>query len=227
MEPLRILLVDDHVLFRKGIIELLKTREDLQVVGEAENGVEAVNRAREIMPDIILMDINMPQRDGLEATRLIKQELPHTQIVMLTVADDDENLFEAIKSGAKGYLLKNLEPEQLFDMLDQVRQGEAAITGPIATRILAEFKEPEKGQVRQPGPVDELSGREIEVLEQVITGATNKQIAETLNITQNTVKIHLRNILEKLQVKNRIQAAVHAVRQGLVDEDSPPNSPPG
>jgi DNA-binding NarL/FixJ family response regulator len=227
MEPLRILLVDDHVLFRKGIIELLKTRDDLQVVGEAENGVEAVNRARETLPDIILMDINMPQRDGLEATRLIKQELPHTQIVMLTVADDDENLFEAIKSGAKGYLLKNLEPEQLFVMLEQVRQGEAAITGPIATRILAEFKEPEKGQVRQPGPVDELSDREIEVLEQVITGATNKQIAETLNITQNTVKIHLRNILEKLQVKNRIQAAVHAVRQGLVEEDSPPDSPPG
>jgi len=219
MEPLRILLVDDHVLFRKGIAELLKTRDDLQVVGEAQDGIEAVTRARETLPDIILMDINMPNRDGLEATRLIKQEMPHTQIVMLTVADDDENLFEAIKSGAKGYLLKDLEPEQLFDMLDQVRQGEAAITGPIATRILAEFKEPEQTAARQPGPVDELSNREIEVLEQVVTGATNKEIGETLNITQNTVKIHLRNILEKLQVKNRIQAAVHAVREGLVDEN--------
>jgi DNA-binding NarL/FixJ family response regulator len=180
--------------------------------------VEAVAKAREIMPDVILMDINMPNRDGLEATKIIKREMPHVQVVMLTVSDDDDDLFEAIKYGAKGYLLKDLEPERLFDLLESVRQGEAAISGPIATRILEEIKQPDRATTRAAETVDELTPREVEVLEQVVTGATNKDIAETLHITENTVKIHLRNILEKLQVQNRIQAAVQAVREGLVDE---------
>jgi two-component system nitrate/nitrite response regulator NarL len=218
MEPLRIMLVDDHVLFRKGIASLLATRQDMEVVGQAEDGIEAVNKARALIPDVILMDVHMPNQDGLEATRIIKQEMPHVQIVMLTVSDDDDDLFEAIKNGAKGYLLKNLEPERLFDLLDKVRQGEAAISGPIATKILQEFKQGERTTPRQPEPVDELTPREVEVLEQVVTGATNKEIAERLHITENTVKIHLRNILEKLQVQNRIQAAVHAVREGLVGD---------
>lgn len=218
MEPLRIMLVDDHVLFRKGIASLLAARQDMEVVGQAEDGLEAVNKARALIPDVILMDIHMPNQDGLEATKIIKQEMPHVQIVMLTVSDDDDDLFDAIKNGAKGYLLKNLEPERLFELLDKVRQGEAAISGPIATKILQEFKRPERTATRQPEPVDELTPREIEVLEQVVTGATNKEIAERLHITENTVKIHLRNILEKLQVQNRIQAAVHAVREGLIDE---------
>ena len=122
MEPLRIMLVDDHVLFRKGIASLLEDRQDIEVVGEAEDGLEAVSKAQELIPDVILMDVHMPKRDGLEATRIIKQELPHVQIVMLTVSDDDDDLFQAIKNGAKGYLLKDLEPERLFDLLDQVRQ---------------------------------------------------------------------------------------------------------
>lgn len=219
MELLRILLVDDHVLFRRGIASLLESRQDMEVVGEADDGLQGINQARELIPDLILMDINMPHCDGLEATRVIKQELPHVQIVMLTVSDDDENLFEAIKNGARGYLLKKLEPSQLFNMLEGLRQGEAPISRIMAAKILEEFQEPNRKSRRESnGVVDELTPREIDVLEQVVTGATNKAIAATLGITENTVKIHLRNILEKLHVRNRIQAAVHAVREGLVDE---------
>jgi DNA-binding NarL/FixJ family response regulator len=217
MDPLRVLLVDDHTLFRKGIASLLSGRQDFTVVGEAEDGNEAVRIAHQTVPDIILMDVNMPNCDGLEATKIIKREMPHVQIIMLTVSDDDDSLFGAIKNGARGYLLKDLEPQQLYRMLDRLRQGEAAISGAMASKILQEFRRPEQDQADPPGDVDELTPREIEVLEQVVTGATNKEIAETLHITENTVKIHLRNILEKLQVQNRIQAAVQAVRDGLVE----------
>ena len=216
MEPLRVLLVDDHVLFRKGIASLLAARPDMTVVGEAGDGIEAVTMARKTMPDIVLMDVNMPNRDGLETVAILKREMPHVQIVMLTVSDDDEDLFTAIKNGARGYLLKNLEPQQLYKMLEGVRRGEAPISGAMASRILREFQQPEQTVDTSTQAVDELTPREVEVLEQVVTGATNKEIAETLHITENTVKIHLRNILEKLQVQNRIQAAVHAVREGLV-----------
>lgn len=218
MEKLRILLADDHVLFRKGIASLLKIRRDMEVVGEASDGIETIKLAQELVPDIILMDVNMPGCDGLEATRQIRQDLPEVQIIMLTVSDDDEDLFTAIRYGAKGYLLKNLDPEQLFDMLEGVRQGEAPISGAMAAKILQEFRQPEQSQPEPPEPVDMLTPREIEVLQQVVEGATNKEIAEILCITENTVKIHLRNILEKLHVQNRIQAAVQAVRQGLTEE---------
>lgn len=219
MKPLRILLVDDHILFRKGLGFLLAKRPDMEIVGEADDGLEAVAQARKLKPDTILMDVNMPNCNGLEATKIIKQELPEVQIVMLTVSDDDDDLFTAIRNGAKGYLLKNLDPEQLLSMLEKVHQGEAPISGAMATKILMEFRQSEQAEAEEsPKPVDELTPREIEVLEQVVTGATNKEIAEALHITENTVKIHLRNILEKLYVKNRIQAAVQAVREGLVEE---------
>lgn len=220
MEELRILLADDHVLFRKGLATLLNSRRDMAVVGEAHNGEEAVALARELSPDIVLMDIHMPHCDGLEATQLISQELPHVQIVMLTVSDDDDHLFEAIKSGAKGYLLKNLQPSQLFDMLEGVREGDAPISGVMATKILEEFQEPAQPSNNGRPNKERLTPREIEVLGEVVTGATNKEIASRLSITENTVKIHLRNILEKLHVHNRIQAAVHAVRQGLVQAEA-------
>jgi DNA-binding NarL/FixJ family response regulator len=217
MESLRILLVDDHVLFRKGIASLLSGREDFAIVGEANDGIEAVTLAQQTLPDVILMDVNMPRQNGIETVKVIKREMPHVQIVMLTVSDDDSHLFEAIKSGAKGYLLKNLEPQELYTMLDRLRHGEAAISGAMAAKILREFREEERGQDKGSELVDELTAREIEVLEQVVTGASNKEIADTLHITENTVKIHLRNILEKLHVHNRIQAAVYAVREGLVE----------
>jgi DNA-binding NarL/FixJ family response regulator len=220
MEPLRILLVDDHVLFRKGLAALLAPRQDMEVVGEAGDGLEAIARAQETVPDVILMDIHMPECDGLEAVRVIKREMPHVHIVMLTVSEDDRDLFAAIKNGAEGYLLKNLEPYQLFDMLEGVRRGEAPVSGAMAAKILQEFRQPDQTMAPKPEARDELTPREIEVLEQVVKGATNKEIAEALVITENTVKIHLRNILEKLHLQNRIQAAVYAVREGLVD-DSP------
>ncbi|MCB0194595.1 MAG: response regulator transcription factor [Anaerolineae bacterium] len=220
MEKLRILLVDDHVLFRKGIASLIANRQDLTVVGEAEDGIEAVRVARQTLPDIILMDVNMPRQNGLETVKVLKGEMPHINIVMLTVSDNDNDLFKAIKYGAKGYLLKNLEPQQLYDMLDKVRNGEAAISGAMAAKILQEFRQPEKTEENESDGVDELTAREVEVLELVVTGATNKEIADELSITENTVKIHLRNILEKLHVKNRIQAAVHAVREGLIEKPS-------
>lgn len=220
MEPLRILLVDDHVLFRKGITALLASRRDMAVVGEAGDGLEALDQARKTIPDVIMMDIGMPRCDGLEATRRIKRELPYAKIVMLTVSDDNHDLFEAIKSGAQGYLLKNLEPYQLFDMLESISRGEAPLSGVIAAKILEEFNRPDQDPARQAADREELTVREIDVLELVAEGKTNKEIASALVISENTVKIHLHNILEKLHLQNRIQAAVYAVRQGLVDETS-------
>lgn len=218
-DPLRILLVDDHTLFRRGLLALLDQRPDLQVVGEASNGLEAVDQARKTMPDVILMDIHMPLCDGLEAVDRIKREMPHVHVIMLTVSDDDQDLFRAIKNGASGYLLKNLEPQQLFAMLDGVRQGEAAITGMMAAKIMQELRKPATPVVPEQVPVEVLTPREAEVLQRVARGASNRQIADDLVITENTVKIHLRNILDKLHLQNRIQVAVYAVRKGLANDD--------
>jgi DNA-binding NarL/FixJ family response regulator len=212
MEPLRILLVDDHTLIRRGLAALLAGRENLRVVGEASDGLEAMELARETMPDLILMDVHMPRCTGPEATRAIKREMPHVKIVMLTVSDEDRDLFEAIKSGAQGYLLKNLEPEQLFQLLEQTQNGEAALSRTMMARILDEFQIAGQLQAGQ----QELTERELEVLRLVVEGATNPEISEALVITEHTVKIHLRNILEKLHLRNRVQAAVYAVREGLV-----------
>lgn len=215
---MRVLLVDDHALFRKGVAEQLASQDDVEVVGEASHGLEAIQMARDLVPDVILMDINMPKCDGLEATRQIKREMPHVKIIILTVADDDQKLFEAIKSGAQGYLLKNLEPSQLFDVLDSISRGEAPLSGVIAAKILNEFSQRGPDAQGQADLIEALTEREIGVLELVVEGLTNKEIASKLHISVNTVKIHMRNILEKLHLQNRIQAAVYAVREGLVDE---------
>ncbi len=214
----RILLVDDHVLFRKGLTALLSERPDIQVVGEARDGLEAIDAAREFLPDVILMDVNMPRCDGLEATRRIKREMPHVKIVILTVSDDDQHLFEAIKSGAQGYLLKDLEPYQLYDLLESISRGDAPLSGSIATKILKEFSRPSGVSAQEPEVMDELTPRETNILQLVAEGKSNKDIASELVISENTVKIHIRNILEKLHLQNRIQAAVYAVSQGLVSD---------
>lgn len=215
---LRILLVDDHVLFRKGLTALLSGRPDIQVVGEARDGLEAIEAAREYLPDVILMDVNMPRCDGLEATRRIKREMPHVKIVILTVSDDDQHLFEAIKSGAQGYLLKDLEPYQLYDLLESISRGDAPLSGSIAAKILKEFSRPNGAQTQEPEVMDELTPRETNILQLVAEGKSNKDIANELVISENTVKIHIRNILEKLHLQNRIQAAVYAVSQGLFSD---------
>jgi len=217
MQVPRILLVDDHILFRKGVAALLQTQDDLEVVGEAGDGFEALEKARETMPDIILMDITMPRCSGLEAVKILKREMPSVHIVMLTVSAEESDLFAAIKNGAEGYLLKNLEPEQLFDLLAGVRRGEAAISGTLATKILHEFSRPDEQLAAAGVAADELTARETDVLELVASGQTNREIANALCVAENTVKIHLRNILHKLHLKNRVQAAVYAVREGLVD----------
>jgi DNA-binding NarL/FixJ family response regulator len=215
----RILLVDDHIIFRKGIGALLATRPNVQVVGEAGNGLEAIEMAGVLLPDVILMDINMPKCDGMEATRRIKRELPNVAIVMLTVSENDKDLFEAIKSGAQGYLLKNLEPHQLYNLLESISKGETVLSGAIAVKVLREFARPSTGYPEETKEVEDLTSREKNILQYVAEGKTNREIASILVISENTVKIHLRNILEKLHLHNRIQAAVYAVRQGLVDND--------
>lgn len=218
MGPTRILLVDDHVLFRKGMSRLIDSQPDLEVVAEAEDGIQAVQYARRFKPDLILMDIHMPDCDGHEATRLIVNDWPEAQIVMLTVSDEDQDLFTAIRNGAIGYLVKKIEPEELFARLRGIAQGEAPISRVMAGRILREF-----ARVDTDGPPPDstrsLTPREREVLQLVTRGMTNKEIGAQLHIAENTVKNHLRNILEKLHLQNRAQAAAYAVREGLVDGD--------
>ncbi len=209
MERIRVLIVDDHTLFRRGVSTLLSGREDMEVVGEASDGREAVERARDLMPDVILMDIKMPEMDGLAATKQIKAELPYVRIMMLTVSETDEDLFEAVKAGAQGYLLKNVDPDYLVACVQQVQRGEVPIAPTMAAKILRELTAP--AELAPP----ELTGRERQVLELLAAGKANKEIAFSLKISENTVKNHLRNILEKLHLQNRVQAALYAVKMGL------------
>jgi two-component system, NarL family, nitrate/nitrite response regulator NarL len=215
--PIRVLLADDHILFRKGIASLIATRQDMQVVGEARDGLEAIEQARETQPDIVLMDIHMPRATGLEAIPHIIRECPNTRIIMLTVSDDDQDLFTAIKNGAFGYLLKDIEPTLLFAMLAGVQRGEAPIAGTMATKILREIRQVKKNIPAIDPMLDDLTTREAEVLRLVANGTTNREIATALSITENTVKMHLRNILDKLHLQNRIQATAYAVRQGFAN----------
>jgi DNA-binding NarL/FixJ family response regulator len=215
MAPVRILLVDDQLLFRKGLRALLEDQEDMEVVGEASDGAQALERVRTSKPDVVLMDIHMPVCNGVEATRMIKAERPETKVIALTVSDEDDDLFEAIKSGAAGYLLKDLRPEELFDLIRGVLRGETPISPAVAGKLLSEFR-------RRPrrDPTDtvgwDLTPRELEVLQLVTEGLSNAEISARLFIVEGTVKNHLHNILEKLHLENRLQAATYAIREGLV-----------
>ncbi|MDI3341242.1 MAG: response regulator transcription factor [Sphaerobacter sp.] len=215
MTQISLLLVDDHALFREGLASLLSYQPDLTVVGEAASGEEAVERARELVPDVVLMDIDLPGIDGIEATRQIKRQLPEVRVVMLTVYDDEERLFESIKAGAQGYLIKNIRSAELLDQLRGLARGEAAISRRMAARILGEFARL-KQQAAILEPDDGLSPREVEVLELVALRLSNKEIAERLCISEHTVKNHLKNILAKLQLSSRRQAAAYAVARGLI-----------
>lgn len=218
---MNILLVDDHKLFLEGLQNLLAAN-DLPVVGVARNGHEAVALAQQLRPDVILMDIHMPDCDGLAATRQIKALLPDVKIVMLTMSADDEHLFEAIKAGATGYLMKNLDAAEFFDLLEGLERGEAPMTRSLATKLLTEFAQ----QAHQSPPteaaeetLDALTERQMEVLKHIAQGLTNREIAELLYITERTVKYHLQEILQKLHLRNRTQAVAYAVRTGLIGED--------
>lgn len=218
MNPIRILLADDHNLFREGLSGILSTQPDMQVVGEAKDGLEAIVKARELKPDLILMDIQMPGGDGLEATQKIKAELPETIIVILTVRDEEEKLFTAIQHGAQGYLLKSIRSRELLEMLRGVVQGEAAISPLLAGRMLEEFRRLSQ-QPRLETPPEEfssLTAREQEVLSLVAAGRSDKEISNQLSISLYTVKSHLRNILAKLQAGSRREAARLAKDKGLL-----------
>ncbi len=207
MERIRVLLADDHALFRDGLVTILATQPDFEVVGEARDGLEALVKARELAPDLILMDIEMPGCDGLEATRQIVQELPAAIVVMLTVRGEDEKLFEAIKSGAQGYLLKSIHSREILDILRGAVRGEAAITPAMASRVLDEFRRLSRRVPGEQGAT--LTRREQEVLSLVAEGATDPEIADALYLSLNTVKSHMRNILAKLHVSSRQEAALY------------------
>ena len=212
---MRVLVVDDHPLFREGLVSLL-TSHQIVVVGEAGDGLEGVVKAEALRPDVVLMDIRMPGMGGLEATRLMKARLPDVKIVVLTVSDDDDDLFEAIKSGADGYLLKNLHSDEFFRLLAGVPAGEPAVTPALAGKILREFArsaQPRAAGAADASAVEALTPREQEVLEAVASGATNKEIAQALYIAESTVKYHVTNIMDKLHFRNRGQAIAYATRR--------------
>lgn len=215
---IKVLVADDHKLFRQGLISLMLTHDDLvEVVGEAANGAEAIQMTGELKPDVVLMDIYMPGIDGLQATKEIKTRFPKTAVVMLTSSESDEHLYEAVHLGASGYLLKSLDAEELFDLLNGVMRGEAAMTRVMAARLLKGIASNSVNTTSN--VVESLTEREIDVLRLVAQGYSNHQIADELCITVNTVKSHLKNILAKLQLDNRTQVAAYALQSGLV----PPN----
>lgn len=215
---MRVLIVDDHALFRSGLASLL-TANDIDVIGEAGGGQEGVAKARQLRPDIVLMDVKMANFNGIQATQLIKKEMPETKIVIVTAFDDDENLFEAMRSGADGYILKDIEGEKFVKLLSNIMEGDIAVSPWVADKIAKKlFRQP--GRLDSSWSVNELTNKEVEVLKQVAHGATNKEIALSLNISDNTVKYHLRNIMEKLNVKNRAQIAAYAVMKGITLDDA-------
>lgn len=213
---MRLVLADDHALFRAGVASLLRAWGH-EVVGEAGDGLEALEAVRRLHPDLVLMDITMPRCNGLEATRLIKAELPDTRIVIVTVSDQDEDLFEAVKSGAEGYLLKDMDEAELGSTLDALEAGEPALSPRLAAKILDEFARLSRGaSARDAERHDDLTAREREVLQLVADGATNREIAKSLYLSEHTVNFHVKNILSKLHLRNRAQAVAYAIRTGLV-----------
>lgn len=215
---IRILLVDDQPLFRGAVAALLAQQPGLEVLAEAENGLVAVELARELRPDLVIMDVEMPVMDGVAAVRLIREQVLDVKVIMLTVSETDDHVVQAMMNGAHGYLLKNLRPDQLFDMIDSVMRGETPISPAVAGLLLRHLRETggsTKGAVLPDEPTEKLTRREIEILRLVAGGLSNKEIGKELTITEGTVKSHVHNALEKLQMTNRSQAAAYIVRQGL------------
>ena len=217
-DALRVMVVDDHALFRRGLEMVLGQEPDLDLVGEASDGQEAVLRAQELMPDVILMDVRMPKRSGIEATSQIRDTLPHAKILMLTISDDEADLYEAIKAGAAGYLLKEIPIEEVAEAIRSVWAGQSRISPSMASKLLNEFAAISKAADERPAmPTPKLTDREMEVLKLVAKGMNNRDIAKELFISENTVKNHIRNILEKLHLHSRMEAVVYAVREKMIE----------
>jgi DNA-binding NarL/FixJ family response regulator len=215
---IRLLLVDDQALFREGLRILLSVHGDLEVAGEAANGKEAVELTAELKPDVILMDLRMPVLDGVEATRLVRQEHPQTAVIVLTTFDDDENVFEALRAGAAGYLLKDVSSEKLVEAIRAAAQGESFLQPSVAAKVIAEFTRISGQPIRPEAQplLEPLSERELEILAIMATGATNREIAGQLYITEGTVKNHVTNILGKLNARDRTQAVIKAQELGIL-----------
>jgi len=215
----RILIADDHALFRDGLRSLLQSQGH-EIVGEAPNGRIAVELATQLRPDLVLMDVSMPELDGVSATRELTAALPDVKVIILTASEQNDTLFDAIKAGAQGYLLKNLEADEFFALLDRAANGEPALTPALARKLLQEFARPVAAEPAASEP-DALTEREREVLELMVEGVTaNRKLAKRLGLSENTVKFHVRNILDKLRLNNRAQAVGYALRHGIVDRGS-------
>ncbi len=217
-ERIRVLVADDHALYRRGLEMVLGQEDDIEIVGEAGDGAEAIRRAEELLPDVVLMDIRMPRRSGIEACTAIKDVVPSTKIVILTISDEESDLYEAVRAGANGYLLKDVPGEEIADGIRAVVGGQSLISPSMASKLLTEFATMIKKSDERPAlPVPRLTTRELEVLKLVARGMANRDIAGELFISENTVKNHVRNILEKLQLHSRMEAVVYAVRERILD----------
>ncbi len=215
-EPIRVVVVDDQELFRRGLTMLLGVEDDIEVVGEAGDGVAATELAATAVPDVILMDVRMPKRSGIEACIAIKEAAPTARIIMLTVSDEEADLYDAVKNGASGYLLKDSSIDEVAQAVRVVADGQSLISPSMAIKLLDEFKQMSRSD-RQQVPTPRLTDRELEVLKLVAQGLNNREIAKRLFISENTVKNHVRNILEKLQLHSRMEAVMYAVREKLLD----------
>lgn len=220
-EKIRVLIADDHALLREGLRKILEMEADVEVVGEAADGNEVVEKCHALQPHVVLMDVNMPHGGGLNATRKIRQEMPHVNVVVLTIHDGDEYVAELVNAGAKGYILKDMEPSKVVEAVRRVRHGEAFIPPNLMAKLI-EHLQGSSGQGDAPAapglvpPVSQLTERELEVLQLIVNGKTNRDIAEILIISEKTVKNHVTNILKKLNLSDRTQAAVYAIRHNLV-----------
>jgi len=221
-QPIRVLLVDDHVVVRKGLRALLDRERDIEIVGEAENGAEAVRAAARHRPDVVLMDLEMPEMGGVEATRQITDKAPNVRVVILTSHAAEVDVFPALKAGAQGYLLKHSAPEDVLRAIHQAHRGETVLHPAIARMVLQELNRP--AQPKQRATTDPLSERELEVLRQIARGMSNQEIADALVVGEATVRSHVSSILRKLQLASRTQAALYALREGLasLDQTEPP-----
>ncbi len=219
-ESIRVVIVDDHALFRRGLDLVLSEEPDIKVVGEAADGIEAVHRAEEMAPDVVVMDVRMPRSTGIEAARRIRERLPDTKVIMLTVSDSEEDLYAAVKAGASGYLLKEISIEELADAVRAVARGHSLISPSMASKLLTEFNAlVQQAEERHRSLLPSLADRELDVLKLVAKGLSNREISEELYISENTVKNHVRNILEKLHLHSRMEAVVYAMREKLLDVD--------